>query len=165
MLCILVEWDEQIKAHLFWIWGEEEGFMKRGKEGMLVITDRRLAFIMKTEMSYKMHDTHSTRQFNRFKNKEDVFRPAEGYGIKELEKDLDKSPDNLEIPFRQIMDITSEEKRWGTLLKVKINLGDKSKLMKFSIVKGWVKYPAKDPLEFQRMDWTPLISMVKAASP
>lgn len=164
MLCVLVEWDEQIKAHLFWIWGEE-GFMKRGKEGMLVITDRRLAFIMKTEMSYKMHDTHSTRQFNRFKNKEDVFRPAEGYGIKELEKDLDKSPDNLEIPFRQIMDITSEEKRWGTLLKVKINLGDKSKLMKFSIVKGWVKYPAKDPLEFQRMDWTPLISMVKAASP
>ena len=161
----MVEWDEQIKAHLFWIWGEEEGFMKRGKEGMLVITDRRLAFIIKTEMTFRMHDTHSTRQFNRFKNKEDVFRPAEGYGIKELEKDLDKSPDNLEIPFRQIMDITSEEKRWGTLLKVKINLGDKSKLMKFSIVKGWVKYPAKDPLEFQRMDWTPLISMVKAASP
>jgi hypothetical protein len=116
-------------------------------------------------MTIKMHDTHSTRQFNRFKNKEEVFRPAEGYGIKELEKDLDKSPDNLEIPFRQIMDITSEEKRWGTLLKVKINLGDKSKLAKFSIVKGWVKYPAKDPLEFQRMDWTPLISMVKAASP
>ncbi len=161
----MVEWDEQIKAHLFWIWGEEEGFMKRGKEGMLVITDRRLAFIMKTEMTWKMHDTHSTRQFNRFKAKEEVFRPAEGYGIKELEKDLDKSPDNLEIPFRQIMDISSEEKRWGTLLKVKINLGDKSKLMKFSIVKGWVKYPAKDPLEFQRMDWTPFISMVKAASP
>jgi hypothetical protein len=37
--------------------------------------------------------------------------------------------------------------------------------MKFSIVKGWVKYPAKDPMGFQRMDWTPLISMVKAASP
>jgi hypothetical protein len=160
----LVEWDEQIKAHLFWIWGEEEGFLKRGKEGMLVITDKRIAFIIKTEMTYRMHDTHNTRQFNRFKNKEDVFRPAEGYGIKELEKDLDKSPDNLEVPFRQIMDISAEEKRWGTLLKVKINLGDKSKLMKFSIVKGWVKYPAKDPLEFQRMDWTPLISMVKAAS-
>jgi hypothetical protein len=160
----LVEWDEQIKAHLFWIWGEEEGFMKRGKEGMLVITDRRLAFIIKTEMTYRMHDTHSTRQFNRFKNKEDVFKPAEGYRIKDLEKDLDKSPDNLEIPFRQIMDISSEEKRWGTLLKVKVNLGDKSKLYKFSIVKGWVKYPVKDPLEFQRMDWTPLISMVKAAS-
>jgi hypothetical protein len=161
----LVGWDEQIKAHLFWIWGEEEGFLKRGKEGMLVITDRRLAFITKTEMTYRMHDTHNTRQFNRFKAKENVFRPAEGYRIEHLEKDLDKSPDNLEIPFSQILDITSEEKRWGTLLKVKVNLGDRSKLQKFSIVKGWVKYPAKDPLEFQRMDWSPLISLVKTASP
>ena len=132
---------------------------------MLVITDRRLAFITKTEMTYRMHDTHNTRQFNRFKAKEDVFRPAEGYKLEHLEKDLDKSPDNLEIPYSQILDITSEEKRWGTLLKVKVNLGDRSKLYKFSIVKGWVKYPAKDPLEFQRMDWSPLISLVKAASP
>lgn len=161
----MVDWDEEIKAHLFWVWGEEEGFMKRGREGMLVITDRRLAFIIKTDMTYRMHDTHSTRQFNRFKSGENVFRPAEGYKLEHLEKDLDKSPDNIEIPFSQILDITSEEKRWGTLLKVKVNLGDKSKVRKFSIVKGWVKYPAKDPLEFQHMDWSPLINLVKTSSP
>lgn len=159
----MVDWDEEIKAHLFWVWGEEEGFMKRGREGMLVITDRRLAFIIKTDMTYRMHDTHSTRQFNRFKSGENVFRPAEGYKLEHLEKDLDKSPDNVEIPFSQILDITSEEKRWGTLLKVKVNLGDKSKVRKFSIVKGWVKYPAKDPLEFQHMDWSPLINLVKTS--
>jgi hypothetical protein len=159
----LVDWDEEIKAHLFWVWGEEEGFMKRGREGMLVITDRRLAFIIKTDMTYRMHDTHSTRQFNRFKSGENVFRPAEGYKLEHLEKDLDKSPDNVEIPFSQILDITSEEKRWGTLLKVKVNLGDKSKVRKFSIVKGWVKYPAKDPLEFQHMDWSALINLVKTS--
>ncbi|MGI0015350.1 MAG: hypothetical protein ACREBU_18190 [Nitrososphaera sp.] len=161
----MVDWDEQIKAHLFWIWGEEEGFLKRGKEGMLVLTDRRLAFISKTEMTFKMHDTHSIRQLNRFKNNENVFRPAEGYKLEHLEKDLDKSPDNLEIPFSQVLDLTSEEKRWGTLLKVKVNLGDKSKLYKFSIVKAWVKYPAKDPLGFQRMNWSPLINLVKTTSP
>jgi hypothetical protein len=160
----LVEWDEQVKAHLFWIWHEGEGFLKHGKEGMLVITDRRIAFITKTEMTVKAHAAHSIRQLNRFKEKENVFRPAEGYGIKELEKDLDKSPDNIEVPYRQVMDIAVEEKRWGTLLKVKVNLGDKSKMMNFSIVKGWVKYPAKDPMGFHRMDWTPLISLVKAAS-
>lgn len=161
----MVDWDEEIKAHLFWVWGEEEGFMKRGREGILVITDRRIAFIIKTDMTYRMHDTHSTRQFNRFKSGENVFRPAEGYKLEHLEKDLDKSPDNVEIPFSQILDITSEEKRWGTLLKVKVNLGDKSKVRKFSIVKGWVKYPAKDPLEFQHMDWSPLINLVKTSSP
>lgn len=152
--------NEQVKAHLFWIWGEEEGFMKRGKEGMLVITDGRLAFISKTETKYPAHDTHSRRQLNRFQAGENVFRPAEGYDIRNLEADLDKSPNNLEVPYRQIMDITPEEKRWGTLLKVKINLGEKTKTMKFSIVRGWVKYPAKDTIEFQKMDWSPLLELV-----
>ncbi|HEX2014516.1 MAG TPA: hypothetical protein VLA68_04740, partial [Nitrososphaera sp.] len=115
--------------------------------------------------TFKMHDTHSIRQLNRFKSKENVFRPAEGYRLEHLERDLDKDARNLEIPFSQILDIASEEKRWGTLLKVKVNLGDKSKVHKFSIVKGWVKYPAKDPLEFQRMDWSPLINLVKISAP
>jgi len=160
----LVDWDEQIKAHLFWVWNEGGGLFKRGKEGMLVITDRRLAFIIKTDMTFRMHDTHSRRQAKRFEASENVFRPAEGYKLDHMERDLDKSPDNLEIPFSQIMDITSEEKDWGTLLKVKINMGDKNTTRKFSIVKGWVKYPAKDPMGFQKMDWTPLINLVKTTT-
>jgi hypothetical protein len=160
----LVDWDEQIKAHIFWVWKEGEGFLKRGKEGMLVITDRRLALIIKTDMTYKMHETHSLRQLKRFEAGENVFRPAEGYKLEHLERDLDKSPDNLELPFSQILDITSEEKDWGTLLNVKVNLGDKTKIHKFSIVKGWVKYPAKDPMGFQKMDWTPLINLLKTST-
>jgi hypothetical protein len=160
----LVDWDEQIKAHIFWVWKEGEGFFKRGKEGMLVITDRRLAFISKTDMTYKMHETHSMRQLKRFEARENVFRPAEGYKLEHLERDLEKSPDNLELPFNQILDITSEEKDWGTLLNVKVNLGDKTKIHKFSIVKGWVKYPAKDPMGFQKMDWTPLINLLKTST-
>ncbi|HKG89485.1 MAG TPA: hypothetical protein VKA95_14270 [Nitrososphaeraceae archaeon] len=160
----MVEWNEQIKAHLVWIWGEEEGFLKRGKEGMLVITDRRIAFISKTNMTYRIHDIHAMRQHKRFKEGENVFRPLEGYKIKDLEDDLNKSGENLEIPFRQILDITQQEKRWGTLLKVNANLIDKSKIYKFSIVKGWVKYPLKDPIEFQRMDWTDLIDLFKTSS-
>ena len=160
----MVDWNEQIKAHLVWIWGEEEGFLKRGKEGMLVITDRRIAFISKTNMTYRTHDVHAMRQLKRFKERENVFRPLEGYKVKDLEDDLNKSGENLEIPFRQILDITQQEKRWGTLLKVNANLIDKSKIYKFSIVKGWVKYPLKDPIEFQRMDWTDLIDLFKTSS-
>ena len=156
-------WDEVIKAHLVWIWGEEEGFLKRGKEGMLVITDRRIAFISKTNMTYRIHDVHSIRQLKRFKEGENVFRPLEGYQVKNLEDDLNKSDENLELPFRQILDITQQEKRWGTLLKVNANLIDKSKIYKFSIVKNWVKYPLKDPIEFQHMDWTDLINLFKTS--
>jgi len=160
----LVDWDEQIKAHLFWVWGEEEGFFKRGKEGMLVVTDRRLAFIFKTDMTFRMHDTHTRRQAKRFETGEKVFRPAEGYKLEHLERDLDKSPDNLEVPFSQILDIAPEEMDWGTVLKVKVNLGEKSKVKKFSIVKGWVKYPAKEPMGFQKMDWSPIVNLVKTSS-
>lgn len=159
----MVEWNEEIKAHLVWIWAEEEGFMKRGKEGMLVATDKRIALITKTNMTYRVHEIHFLRQLKRFKEKENVFRPLEGYKLKDLENDINKSEENLEILFSQILDITSESKRWGTLLKVKVNLGDKSKTFKFSIVKGWVKYPAKDPIEFQHMDWKPLINLVKTS--
>ncbi|MFZ0646736.1 MAG: hypothetical protein WAM27_00790 [Nitrososphaeraceae archaeon] len=158
---MLVDWDEQIKAHLVWIWRQEEGFMKRGKEGMLVITDRRIAFITKTCMSYRIHDVHSIRQLKKFSEGENIFRPLEGYGIKNLDDDLKKSTENSDIPFSQILDIISEEKRWGTQLMVKINLGIKSKTYKFSIVKGWVKYPLKDPVEFQHVDWLPVINLIK----
>ncbi|MFL6310245.1 MAG: hypothetical protein ACJ70Z_00040 [Nitrososphaera sp.] len=159
----MVDWDESIKGHLFWVWGGEEGFFKRGKEGMLVVTDRRLAFITKTDMTYKMHETHSLRQLKRFEAGENVFRPAEGYTLEHLKKDIAKSPDNLQISFSQILDVLSEEKDWGTLLKVKMNLGYKTKAFKFSLVKGWVKYPAKDPLEFHRMDWRPIINLIKTS--
>ncbi|MFL6475527.1 MAG: hypothetical protein ACJ70U_00855 [Nitrososphaera sp.] len=158
-----MDWDESIKGHLFWVWGGEEGFFKRGKEGMLVVTDRRLAFITKTDMTYKMHETHSLRQLKRFEAGENVFRPAEGYTLEHLKKDIAKSPDNLQISFSQILDVLSEEKDWGTLLKVKMNLGYKTKAFKFSLVKGWVKYPAKDPLEFHRMDWRPIINLIKTS--
>ena len=156
-----MDWDEQIKAHLVWIWGQEEGFMKRGKEGMLVITDRRIAFITKTNMSYRVHDIHSLRQLKKFKEGGNIFKPLEGYGIKNLDDDLKKSAENYDIPFNQILDITSEDKRWGTLLKIKINLGVKSKIRKFSIVKGWVKYPLKDPVEFQHVNWFSVINLFK----
>jgi hypothetical protein len=157
----LVEWDEQIKAHLVWIWGQEEGFMKRGKEGMLVITDKRIAFITKTNMSYRVHDVHSIRQVRRCRERENIFRPLEGYGIKNLDEDLKKSAENLDIPFNQILDIASENKRWATLLKVQINLGIKSKNYKFSVVKGWVKYPLKDPIEFEHVNWVHIIRLVR----
>ena len=158
---MLVDWDERIQAHLVWVWGQQEGFMKRGKEGMLVVTDKRITFITKTNMSYRVHDVHSVRHIKKFKEGENVFRPLEGYGIKNLDDDLKKSAQNFDIPFSQVLDITSKDGRWGTVLRAKINLGIKSETYKFSIVKGWVKYPLKDPVEFQHVDWSPIINLFK----
>ena len=142
-----------------WIWGGEAGFMKRGREGMLVVTDRRFAFISKTNMTYKIHDVYSRRQRRRFDHDEIVLRPIEDYGINELRADLDKDPINVNMEFKKITNINVEKKRWGTALIIDLVDEGKKKSYKFSVVKSWVKYPAKDPLQFQEMDWLQVISI------
>ena len=71
------------------------------------------------------------------------FDRAEGYKLEHLKKDLAKSPDNLQIPFSQILDVISEEKDWGTLLKVKMNLGNKSKVLPVLDSEGMDKISCK----------------------
>ena len=158
---MLLDWNEQIKTHLMWIWGGEDGFMKRKREGMLVATEKNLIFITKTNMSYRVHHVHSERQLIRLKENKNVFLPVEGYGITELRNDVKKSNQNIVFPFSQISDMYFLEKGWGTELKIKANIENKQKNYNFAIVKGWVKYPAKDPLQFQHVDWNPIITLYK----
>lgn len=135
--------------------------MKRGKEGMLVITNLRIAFITKTKMKYNVHQEYSLRQLRRFKDGEYVLQPVERYNEIDLQNDLDESDKNLDIPFSRIVKIEQEKKRWGTVLKLKFVENEDTKGYKFMVAKGWVKYPLKDPVSFQQLDWDPIISLMK----
>ena len=150
---------EKIKFHLMWIWGQEEGFMKRGKEGMLVISNLRIAFITRTKMKYKVHDEYSLRQLRRFKEGGSVLEPIDRYNEIDLQNDLSESDKNMDIPFHKILKIGQEKKRWGTILKLKF-IDEDNKNYKFMVVKGWVKYPLKDPVSFQYLDWGPIIALL-----
>jgi hypothetical protein len=152
---------EKIKYHLMWIWGQEEGFMKRGREGMLVITNMRIAFIIRTKMKYNVHEEYSLRQLRRFKDDESVLQPIERYNEIDLENDLAESDKNIDIPFNNIIKIGQEKKRWGTILKLTFVENGDTKRYKFMVVKGWVKYPMKDPVSFQQFDWDPIIMLMK----
>lgn len=144
-----------------WIWGQEEGFMKRGKEGMLVITNMRIAFIMKTKMKYNVHEEYSLRQLRRFKDGESVLLPVERYEEIDLQNDLAESDKNMDIPFDKIINIEQEKKKWGTSLKLKFIENEGTRGYKFMVVKGWVKYPLKDPVSFQQLNWDPIIALIK----
>ena len=144
-----------------WVWGQEEGFMKRGKEGMLVITNIRIAFIMKTKMKYNVHEEYSLRQLRRFKEGEPVLLSIESYNEIDLQNDLADSDKNIDIPFNEIVKIEQEKKRWGTILRLKFTVNRDTKKYKFVVVKGWVKYPLKDPVSFQHLDWDPIIALLK----
>jgi hypothetical protein len=144
-----------------WIWGQEEGFMKRGKEGMLVITNMRIAFITKTKMKYRVHEEYSLRQLRHFKDGESVLMPVERYEEIDLQNDLAESDKNMDIPFDKIINIEQERKKWGTLLKLKFIENEGTRGYKFMVVKGWVKYPLKDPVSFQQLNWDPIIALIK----
>lgn len=152
---------EKIKFHIMWVWGQEEGFMKRGKEGMLVITDNRIAFIVKTGMKYRVHQDYSLRQLKRFQQGDYVLAAIDSYKEIDLRNDLIDSDKNIDVPFDHIVSISQEKKRWGTVLKLKFLENDRTKSYKFVVVKGWVKYPLKDPVLFHHIDWSPIITFSK----
>jgi hypothetical protein len=152
---------EKIRYHLMWVWGQQEGFMKRGKEGMLIITTNRIVFVTQTKMKYKVHMDYSRRQLKKFEEGDYAFSAIDPYEVEDLDNDLRESDKNMNIPFSRVIDISQEKKRWGTTLKLVFRESNDVKTYKFMVVKGWVKYPLKDPVSFQHMNWNPIIAFSK----
>lgn len=112
-------------------------------------------------MKYRVHEEYSLRQLRRFKDGESVLLPVERYEEIDLQNDLAESDKNMDIPFDKIINIEQERKKWGTLLKLKFIENEGTRGYKFMVVKGWVKYPLKDPVSFQQLNWDPIIALIK----
>ena len=153
--------DEHIKAHILSVWREEKKFFKHGVEGMLFLTGNHVMFVTKTEAKVKWWAAAVERQIRALLNSKNIMIHHDGYDDKELRLDL-QNKKNMEIPFNQILNVSSEEKSWGSALNLEINIGDKIKKYQFSIVSGWVKYPAKDPMKFMKVDWVPFVDYIKS---
>ncbi len=84
----------------------------------------------------------------------------DGYTEKTLKIDLENKK-NAEISFDDITKIGYKEEVWGSALNIEYTkIGQKEKFQ-FSVVQGWVKYPAKDTLKYLRVDWEPLVQYIK----
>jgi len=153
--------NEHIQTHVLAVWGEEKKFLKRGIEGMLFLTEKHLSFVTKTEAKVKWWAYAVERQLRTLQKSPNIMIHHDGYGDNELRLDLENKK-NLEIPFDQILNVSSEIKSWGGVLNVEINVEGKIKKYQFSIVSGWVKYPVKDPIKYLKVDWTPLVDYIKS---
>ena len=61
-----MEAEEKIQAHVLSIWREGRGFFSgKGREGMLILTNKNLCFIKKTEAPMKWWGAIRTRQIVR----------------------------------------------------------------------------------------------------
>ena len=95
--------EEEIQAHVLSVWKENRGFFSgKGSEGMLILTNRRLLFIKKTEAPMKWWGAIRTRQIVRLLQSKDVMVTEDGYDVTNLEIDLENKK-NQKISFNNIL--------------------------------------------------------------
>ncbi len=156
-----MEKEEHIQAHIVSVWKESKKlFSVHGTEGMIVLTDRHLMFVNKTEAKMRWWDAATKRQVLTFLKSKDVMIQQDGYDEEQLTLDLENKK-NMEIRFDDILKINSEKKAWGDVLNLEINQDGKNQKYQFSVVQDWVKYPLKDPQKYMNVDWSSLVQYIK----
>ena len=156
-----MESEEKIQAHVLSVWREHrEFFGGKGREGMLILTNRRLMFVKKTEAGMKWWGAGITRHIVRWVLSKNVKFTEDGYGEESLRTDAENKK-NQEIHFNNILNISFEEKVWGSVLFLEILEGDKKRKYQFSIVQDWVKYPLSAPTKYMKVDWSAFVKYIK----
>ena len=155
--------NERIIAHILSVWRESKKFMSiGGREGMLILTEGHLMFVHKTEAKKKWWQAIVQRQIvDLLKDKsKNIMTAQDGYSEKDLKLDLENEK-NKEVSFDDITKIEHKEEAWGSVLNIEYTKNGEKEKFQFSVVQGWVKYPAKDPLKYLRVDWEPFVQYIK----
>lgn len=153
--------DEKIQAHIVSIWRESRKFLSiGGREGMLVLTNKHLMFIHKTESKMSWWKAITQRQVITFIRSRSVMIRHDGYNEEDLMNDLEDER-NVELDFDDIIDIGYTEKDWGSSLQLEYKKGDQKEKHQYSIAQDWVKYPAKEPTKYMKVDWAPFVQYIK----
>ena len=160
-LFLTMEENEKIQAHILSVWKEStEFFSGRGAEIMLILTDKHLMFIKKTESKMKWWGANTQRQVVKFIQNKDVMVMIDGYTEEHLRTDLENKK-NQEVSFNDVLNIEAKEKVWGNILFLEVLEDGETKKYQFSVVQDWVKYPLKDPTKRMKVDWSGFVKYVK----
>lgn len=153
--------DEKIQAHLVSVWREPKKFFSiGGKEGMLVLTDKHLMFVHKTEAKMRWWQSIRQRQVISFLKSKNTMIRHDGYEESNLMEDIGNEK-NIQLSFNDILNITYEEKEWGSVLLLEYEKDGKRQKYQYSIAQDWVKYPAKEPTKYMKVDWEPFVQYIK----
>lgn len=156
---INLDTDEHIVACLPKVWGNEVGFMgffKKSKEGILVLTNKRIWFVPKW---FFLTPREREKYFAGGEAK--VFR-IDNYSESELDEDISEHPKSIDIPLESIVNVENVELRKANFLRIKFRVDDKAKAYDFGIAKTVTNYPIRQPLQFSSMNWASWIKVIKA---
>jgi hypothetical protein len=153
--------DETIQAHLVSVWRESKKFFSiGGREGMLILTDKHLVFVHKTESKMNWWKAIIQRQVVNFIKSKNTMIRHDGYNEKDLINDLENKK-NVEVSFDDISSINYEEKIWGSVLQLEYEKDGKEEKFQYAIARDWVKYPIKEPTKYMKVDWKPFVQYIK----
>jgi len=153
--------EERIQAHVVSIWREGKKFFSiGGREGMLVLTNKHLMFVHKTQAKMNWWKAVVPRQVLMFLKSKNTMIIHDGYKEEDLIEDLENEK-NVELSFDDILKINHEEKTWGSIIYLEYEKNDKIEKFQFSVAQDWVKYPAKDPTKYMKVDWEPFVQYIK----
>jgi hypothetical protein len=153
--------DEKIQAHLVSVWREPKKFFSiGGKEGMLILTDKHLMFVHKTEAKMRWWQSIRQRQVISFLKSKNTMIRHDGYEESNLIEDM-RNEKNIQLSFDDILNIIYEEKEWGSILLLEYEKDGKRQKYQYSIAQDWVKYPAKEPTKYMKVDWEPFVQYIK----
>ena len=127
---------------------------------MLVLTDKHLTFVFKTEAKMKWWKAITQRQVINFIKSKNTMIRHDGYDEEELMDDLENEK-NIELAFDDISSISFEEKVWGSVLQLEYQKGEKQEKFQYAIAQDWVKYPIKEPTKYMKVDWKPFVQYIK----
>jgi len=127
---------------------------------MLVLTDKHLTFIHKTEAKMKWWQAVVQRQTLSLLKSKNIIVRHDGYNEKNLMLDIENEK-NVELAFDDILKIEHKEEQWGSVLNLEYNKNGKEEKFQFSVVQDWVKYPAKNPMKYLKVDWEPFVQYIK----
>ena len=153
--------DEKIQAHVVSVWRESKKFFSvGGREGMLVLTDKHLSFVHKTESKMSWWKAITQRQVITFLKSKNTMIRHDGYNEEDLVSDVENSK-NIELEFKEIDKIEFKEETWGSVLCLEYEKNGKKENFQYSVAQDWVKYPLKEPTKFLKVDWEPFVQYVK----
>ena len=153
--------DEKIQAHVVSVWRESKKFFSvGGREGMLVLTDKHLSFVHKTESRMSWWKAITQRQVITFVKSKSTMIRHDGYNEEDLVSDVENSK-NVELEFKEIDKIEFKEETWGSVLFLEYEKNGKKENFQYSVAQDWVKYPLKEPTKFLKVDWEPFVQYVK----
>lgn len=154
-----IDQDEHIVVGLPKIWSNTVGvmgFFKKSREGILVLTNKKIIFVPK----YMYIPPRENTKY--FGNDEAKVTRIDGYSDADLDEDIEQNSKSILIPFSSIVKVESVKMRKVNFLRISFKVDGRKNACDFGLAESVTNYPIRQPLLFHDLDWKEWVKLVNS---